>query len=73
MLDDDAVERIRACSDLAPLHNPANLLGIELARRKFPTLKHVAVFDTAFHQTLPPRAFMYAVPYDLYERHRVLR
>jgi acetate kinase len=73
VLDDGAVERIRACNDLAPLHNPANLLGIEIARRKFPALQQVAVFDTAFHQTLPPRAFMYAVPYDLYERHRVRR
>jgi acetate kinase len=73
VLDDDAIERIRACSDLAPLHNPANLLGIELARRRFPTLKHVAVFDTAFHQTLPPKAFLYAVPHALYERHRVRR
>ena len=73
VLDDDAVERIRACNDLAPLHNPANLLGIEIARRKFPTLKQVAVFDTAFHQTLPAKAFMYAVPYELYERHRVRR
>jgi acetate kinase len=73
VLDDGAVERIRACNDLAPLHNPANLLGIEIARRKFPALGQVAVFDTAFHQTLPPRAFMYAVPYDLYERHRVRR
>ena len=73
VLDDDAVERIRACNDLAPLHNPANVLGIELARRRFPELEHVAVFDTAFHQTLPRKAFMYAVPYDLYERHRVRR
>jgi acetate kinase len=73
VLDDDAVKRIRACNELAPLHNPANLLGIEIARRKFPTLQHVAVFDTAFHQTLPAKAFMYAVPYELYERHRVRR
>ena len=73
VVNDTVVERIRACSDLAPLHNPANLLGIEIARRKFPSLGHVAVFDTAFHQKLPPRAFMYAVPYDLYERHRVRR
>jgi acetate kinase len=73
VLDDGVVERIRACNVLAPLHNPANLLGIEIARRKFPALGQVAVFDTAFHQTLPPRAFMYAVPYDLYERHRVRR
>jgi acetate kinase len=73
VLDDDTVERIRACNELAPLHNPANVLGIEIARREFPRLIHVAVFDTAFHQTLPPKAFTYAVPYELYERHRVRR
>lgn len=73
VLTDRAVELIRACSELAPLHNPPNLLGIEIARRQFPQLAHVAVFDTAFHQTLPPRAFRYAVPQELYERHRVRR
>jgi acetate kinase len=72
-LDDAVIERIRACNDLAPLHNPANLLGIDAARRQFPRLPHVAVFDTAFHQTLPAKAFTYAVPYELYERHRVRR
>jgi acetate kinase len=73
VMDDEAVERIRACNDLAPLHNPANVLGIEIARRQFPELLHAAVFDTAFHQTLPRKAFMYAVPHALYERHRVRR
>jgi acetate kinase len=73
VLDDGAVERIRACNDLAPLHNPSNVLGIELARRQFPALPQVAVFDTAFHQTLPAKAFRYAIPHELYERHRVRR
>ncbi len=73
VLDDDVVERIRACNDLAPLHNPANVLGIEIARREFPRLIQVAVFDTAFHHSLPPKAFTYAVPYELYQRHRVRR
>jgi acetate kinase len=73
VLNDQVLEGIRACNDLAPLHNPANVLGIEIARRQFPQLTHVAVFDTAFHQTLPPRAFIYAVPYQLYERYRVRR
>jgi acetate kinase len=72
-LDDAAVAAIAACNELAPLHNPANVLGIEVARRHFPDLPHVAVFDTAFHQTLPRKAFFYAVPYELYERHRVRR
>jgi len=73
VLDDAVVDGIRACTDLAPLHNPANVLGIEIARRRFPRLAHVAVFDTAFHQTLPARAFSYAIPYELYERHRIRR
>jgi len=73
VLDARAIESIRACSDLAPLHNPANLSGIEAARRAYPAVPHAAVFDTAFHQTLPPRAYLYAVPYELYEKHRVRR
>ncbi len=72
-LDPRTVARIEACSELAPLHNPANLAGIRAARQRFPELPHVAVFDTAFHQTLPPKAFFYAVPYELYEQHRVRR
>jgi len=64
---------IRACVPLAPLHNPANLAGIEAAQERFPTLPHVAVFDTAFHQTMPPRAFLYALPHELYEQHQVRR
>jgi acetate kinase len=63
VLIDDAVERmIGEIAPLAPLHNPANLKGIQVARRMFPGLPHVAVFDTAFHQTLPPWAYTYAVP-----------
>jgi len=73
LIDDDVVARIAACNELAPLHNPANVLGIEIARRHFPDRPHVAVFDTAFHQTLPPKAFWYAIPWELYERHRVRR
>ncbi len=72
-LDDGAVARISACNELAQLHNPANLLGIEIARRRFPALGQVAVFDTAFHQTLPPKAYAYAIPYELYTQHRIRR
>jgi acetate kinase len=72
-LDDEAVARIRTCNELAPLHNPSNVLGIEIARRRFPALAQVAVFDTAFHQTLPPKAYLYAIPYELYERHKIRR
>jgi acetate kinase len=73
VLDDDAIGKIESCSELAPLHNPANLLGIRAARERFPEHRHVAVFDTAFHQTLPAKAFLYAVPYELYERYKIRR
>lgn len=73
LIDDGVVAAIRGLIPLAPLHNPSNLLGIEEARRRFPQAPHVAVFDTAFHQTLPPHAFRYAVPAELYEQHRVRR
>jgi acetate kinase len=73
VLNDAAVAKIRDCAELAPLHNPSNLLGIEAARRRFPALQQVAVFDTAFHQTLPPKAYVYAIPYQLYERHKIRR
>ncbi|HBP37829.1 MAG TPA: acetate kinase, partial [Clostridiales bacterium] len=59
---------IRACYDLAPLHNPPNMTGIEACEEAMPGVPQVAVFDTAFHQTMPPKAYMYALPYDLYER-----
>lgn len=73
VLDDASLRSIEACSELAPLHNPANLRGIAAARERFPSLCHVGVFDTAFHQSLPPKAYHYAVPYEWYERHRVRR
>jgi acetate kinase len=73
LLDAECIRQIEACSELAPLHNPANLSGIEAARRCFPGLPHVGVFDTAFHQSLPPKAYHYAIPYELYERFRVRR
>jgi acetate kinase len=72
-LDDAVLAQIRACSELAPLHNPANVLGIEAARRAFAELPQVAVFDTAFHQTLPRAAYLYAIPYQYYEQQQVRR
>lgn len=66
VLEEDAIAAIRDTAALAPLHNPANLLGIEAAMKLFPSLPHVAVFDTAFHQTLPDYAFRYAIPENLY-------
>jgi acetate kinase len=73
VLDEASIRRIADGSALAPLHNPANLRGIAAARERFPAVPHVAVFDTAFHQSLPPKAYLYAVPYELYERYRVRR
>jgi len=73
VLDDAVLQQIRACSELAPLHNPANVLGIEAAQRAFEELPQVAVFDTAFHQTLPRAAFLYAIPFEYYERDKVRR
>lgn len=73
LLDAPSLEKLRTVTPLAPLHNPANLAGIDAARARFPAVPQVAVFDTAFHQTLPPKAFRYALPRELYERHRVRR
>jgi acetate kinase len=73
LVDDDVLAAIRALTPLAPLHNPANALGIEVARRLYPDIPQVAVFDTAFHRTLPPRAYRYALPRDLADRHGIRR
>ncbi len=64
---------IRACYALAPLHNPPNMTGIEACEAAMPGVPQVAVFDTAFHQTMPPKAFMYALPYEVYENHKIRR
>ncbi len=72
-IDADVVSAIRALIPLAPLHNPANLRGIELCLELFPAVPQVAVFDTAFHQTMPPRAYHYAVPRAFYTEHHVRR
>jgi acetate kinase len=73
LIDDEVVAIIRTLIPLAPLHNPSNILGIEIARTRFADVPQVAVFDTAFHQTLPSHAFHYAVPYEWYAKHRVRR
>ena len=69
----EVIAEIGRAADLAPLHNPYNLLGLEAARKVFPSVPHVAVFDTAFHATLPPVAYLYAIPYHLYHHHRIRR
>lgn len=74
VIDDAVIEQIEDCIDLAPLHNPANLKGIAAAREVFgPGIPQAAVFDTSFHSTMPPESFLYAIPYQLYVRHRVRR
>jgi acetate kinase len=71
LIDSRVIAAIRELIPLAPLHNPSNLLGIEAAQVRFVGVPQVAVFDTAFHQTLPPHAYRYALPHELYEKHRV--
>ncbi|MBI2265259.1 MAG: acetate kinase [Armatimonadetes bacterium] len=69
----EVMEEIEKCTRLAPLHNPHNLKGIEACLQKFPRVPQVAVFDTAFHQTIPKAAFVYAIPYSFYETHGIRR
>lgn len=72
-IDDEVIEAIEACNDLAPLHNPANLIGILSCRELMPDTPMVAVFDTAFHQTIPAKAYLYGLPYRYYEDYKVRR
>lgn len=73
IIDGDVLAAIRDCIPLAPLHNPANLTGIEVAMQVYPDCPHVAVFDTAFHQSMPPQAFRYALDRDVAAEHRIRR
>lgn len=73
VLDDEVLAAIEQCNDLAPLHNPANLIGINSCREIMPNVPMVGVFDTAFHQTMDPKAFMYGLPYEYYEKYKVRR
>ena len=73
LVDDDVLKKIDFCSDFAPLHNPAHLLGIQAIQHVLPTVPQVVTFDTAFHQTMPPHAYMYGLPYEYYEKYRVRR
>ena len=73
LITDEVLKQVEACNDLAPLHNPANLKGIAAVSELMPGLPQVAVFDTAFHQTMPDYAYMYALPYELYEKYAVRR
>ena len=73
LLDKEVLEAFVACNDLAPLHNPANLKGVNAVSAILPNIPQVGVFDTAFHQTMPDYAYLYAVPYELYEKYGVRR
>lgn len=73
IITDEVISHIEECADLAPLHNPAHLLGIRACQALMPSTPMVAVFDTAFHQTMPPKAFIYGLPYEYYEKYKVRR
>lgn len=73
LLTDEVLKAFEACIDLAPLHNPANLKGVKAVSELMPGLPQVGVFDTAFHQTMPAHSYLYAIPYELYEKYGVRR
>ena len=73
IIDDEVMAAIEECNDLAPLHNPANLIGINSCKAIMPGVPMVAVFDTAFHQTMPSKAYLYGLPYEYYEKYKVRR
>ena len=71
VITDEVVEAIKECIPLAPLHNPAGIIGIEACKKALPGVPMVGVFDTAFHQTMPKKAYMYAIPYEYYEKYGI--
>ncbi len=73
VINDEVIAAIEECNDLAPLHNPANLIGIHACAELMPGVPMVAVFDTAFHQTMPEKAYLYGLPYEYYEKYKVRR
>ncbi len=73
LIDDDVIKKMEECIDLAPLHNPPNLNGIYAVKELMPDVPQVGVFDTAFHQTMPDHAYMYGLPYSLYEKYAIRR
>jgi len=73
LITDDVVAALEDCIDLAPLHNPPNLLGITACKELMPTTPMVGVFDTAFHQTMPPESYIYAIPYEYYDKYKIRR
>jgi len=73
LLTDEVMDALRECIELAPLHNPPNILGIEVCKELMPDLPQVGVFDTAFHQTIPEHAYLYGIPYKFYKKYKVRR
>lgn len=73
IIDDEVIAGVEECNPLAPLHNPANLIGVRACQAIMPGVPNVGVFDTAFHQTMEPKAFMYGLPYEYYEKYKVRR
>ena len=69
VITDEVIEKIEKCSELAPLHNPAAVAGMRACKKIAPNIKMVAVFDTAFHQTLPKERYIYPIPYEYYEKY----
>ena len=73
VIDDEMIKAVESCNDLAPLHNPANLIGVNACKELMPNVPMVGVFDTAFHQTMPKEAYLYGLPYEYYEKYGVRR
>lgn len=73
LVDEEVMKAIEECNELAPLHNPANLIGIKVCKELMPGVPNVAVFDTAFHQTMPPKAYLYGLPYEAYTEDKIRR
>lgn len=73
LITDEVTEAIAECNDLAPLHNPANLIGVNSCKKLMPNVPMAAVFDTAFHQTMPEKAYLYGLPYEYYEKYKIRR
>ena len=73
VITDEVLAAVEECNDLAPLHNPANLIGVDACKKCMPGVPMVGVFDTAFHQTMPKEAYMYALPYEYYDKYKVRR
>ncbi len=73
VITEEVIEAIKECNDLAPLHNPANLIGIDACKKLMPNVPMAGIFDTAFHQTMPEEAYLYGLPYEYYEKYKVRR